>query len=42
MLRRIFGPRKDEIIGRSRKLRYKELVNLYFSSNIIRVIKSGR
>jgi hypothetical protein len=41
VLRRIFGPRRDEVIGEWRKLRNKELRNLY-SSSIIRIIKSRR
>ena len=39
-LRRIFGPKRDEVTGEWRKLHYEELINLYFSPNIIRVIKS--
>ena len=42
VLRRIFGPRKDEVTGEWRKLHNKELNDLYFSPNIIRVIKSRR
>jgi hypothetical protein len=40
MLRRIFGPKRDEVTGEWRKLHNKELHNLYFSPNIIRMIKS--
>ena len=40
VLRRIFGPRRDEVTGEWRKLHNKELNDLYSSSNIIRVIKS--
>jgi hypothetical protein len=40
MLRRIFGPKRDEILGGWRKLHDKELHNLYSSPNIIRMIKS--
>jgi hypothetical protein len=40
MLRRIFEPKRDEIIGGWRKLLNKELRNLYSSSNVIRMIKS--
>ena len=39
VLRRIFGPKRDEVTGEWRKLHNKELNDLY-SSNIIRVIKS--
>jgi hypothetical protein len=41
-LRRIFGPKKDEVTGDWRKLHNEELHNLYSSSNIIRIIKSRR
>jgi hypothetical protein len=36
MLRRIFGPKRDEVTGGWRKLHYEELNNLYFSPNIVR------
>jgi hypothetical protein len=44
VLKRIFGLKMDEIIGDWRKLHYKDLHNLYSSSNIpvIRMIKSNR
>jgi len=42
VLRRIFGTMRDEGIGKSRKLHNKELNDLYFSPNIMRVIKSRR
>jgi hypothetical protein len=42
MLRRIFGPRRDEVTGDWRKLHNEELHNLYSSPNIIRMIKSRR
>jgi hypothetical protein len=42
VLRRIFGPRRDEVMGDWRKLYNEELHNLYFSPNIIRMIKSRR
>jgi hypothetical protein len=37
---RIFGPKRDEETGEWRKLHNKKLNDLYFSPNIIRVIKS--
>ena len=40
VLRRIFGPRKDEVTGEWRTLHNVELNNLYSSPNIVRVIKS--
>jgi hypothetical protein len=42
LLRRIFGPKRDEVTEEWRKLRYEELHDLYFSPNIIRTIKSKR
>jgi hypothetical protein len=42
MLRRIFGPKRDEITGERRRLHNKERYALYSSQNIIRVIKSRR
>jgi hypothetical protein len=39
VLRRIFGPKRDEVTGERRKLHSGELRNLYSSSNIIRQIK---
>jgi hypothetical protein len=44
VLRRIFGPKRDEVTGerRWRRLHNKELYALYSSPNIIRVIKSRR
>jgi hypothetical protein len=39
VLRRIFGPERDEVTGEWRRLHKKELYALYFSLNIIRVIK---
>jgi hypothetical protein len=41
-LRRIFGPKRDEVTGVWRRLHKKELHAQYSSSNIIRVIKSRR
>jgi hypothetical protein len=42
MLRRIFGPKRDEVTGGWRKLHNEELLNLYSSPSIIRMIKSRR
>jgi hypothetical protein len=42
VLRRIFGPKRDEVTGNWRILHNGELHNLYFSPNIIRMIKSRR
>jgi hypothetical protein len=42
MLRRIFGPKWDEVRGEGRKLHNEELNNLYSSTSIVRVIKSRR
>jgi hypothetical protein len=40
VLRRIFGPKRDEVTGECRKLHSEELQDLYCSPNIIRQIKS--
>jgi hypothetical protein len=40
VLRRIFGPKSDEVTGGWRKLHSEELNNLYSSPNIVRVITS--
>jgi hypothetical protein len=40
VLRRIFGPKRDEVTGEWSKLRHEELKDLYSSPNIVRVIKS--
>ena len=42
VLRRIFGPRRDEVTGDWRRLHNEELNDLYTSPNIVRVIKSRR
>jgi len=42
VLRRIFGPRRDEVTGEWRKLHNEELNDLYCSPNIVRVIKWRR
>jgi hypothetical protein len=41
-LRRIFGPKRDEVTGERRKLHNEELRDLYSSPSIIRIIKSRR
>jgi hypothetical protein len=42
VLRRIFGPKRDEVTGEWRRLLNKELYALYSSPNITRVMKSRR
>jgi hypothetical protein len=42
VLRRIFGPRRDEVTGEWRKLHNEELYMLYSSPNIIRKIRPRR
>jgi hypothetical protein len=42
VLRRIFGPKRDEVAGEWRKLHNEELRNLYSSPDIIRQVKSRR
>jgi hypothetical protein len=42
VLRRIFGPKRDEVTGGFKKLHNEELHDLYSSPNIVRVIKSRR
>jgi hypothetical protein len=42
VLRRIFVPKRDEVTGGWRKLHNEELLNLYSSPSIIRIIKSRR
>jgi hypothetical protein len=39
VLRRIFGPKRDEVTGEWRKLHNEELHNLYSSPEIIRQVK---
>ena len=42
VLRRLFGPRRDEVTGDWRRLHNEDLNDLYSSLNILRVIKSRR
>jgi hypothetical protein len=39
VLRRVFGPKKDEVTGQWRKLHNEELSDLYSLPNIVRVVK---
>jgi hypothetical protein len=41
-LRRIFGPKREELAGGWRRLYNEELHNLYFSPNVIRMINSRK
>jgi len=41
-LRRMFGVKRDEVTGEWEKLHNEELNDLYFSPNILRLIKSRR
>jgi hypothetical protein len=42
VLRRIFGPKRDEVKGGWRKLHNEELRDLYSSPSIIRIVKARR
>jgi hypothetical protein len=42
VLRRIFGPKRDEVTGELKKLHNEELNDLYSLPNIVRVVKSRR
>ena len=42
VLRRVFGPNRDEVTGEWRKLHNEELNDLYSLPNIVRVVKSRR
>jgi hypothetical protein len=42
VLRRVFGPKRDEITGEWRKLHNEELRHLYSLPNIVRAVKSRR
>jgi hypothetical protein len=41
VLRRVFGPKRDEVIGEWRKLHNGELSDLYSLPNVVRVVKWG-
>jgi hypothetical protein len=40
VLRKIFGPKRDEVTGEWRRLHEEELSDLYYSPNVLGVIKS--
>ena len=42
VLRRVFGPKRDEVTEEWRKLHSEELSDLYLLPNIVRVVKSRR
>jgi len=42
VLRRVFGPKRDEVTGEGRKLPNEELSDLYSLPNILRVVKPRR
>jgi len=42
VLKRVFGPKKDEVTGDWRKLHNEELREIYSLPNIVRVVKSRR
>ena len=42
VLRRVFGPKTEEVTGEWRKLHNEELRDLYSLPNIVRVVKSRR
>ena len=42
VLRKVFGPKRDELTGEWRKLHNEELNDLYSLPNIVRVVKSRR
>ena len=42
VLRRVFGPKRNEVTGEWRKLHNEEMNNLYSLLNIVRVVKSRR
>ena len=42
VLRRVFGPKRDEVTGEWRKLHNEELSDLYSLPNIVQLVKSRR
>jgi hypothetical protein len=42
VLRRVFGPKRDEVTGEWRELHNEELNDLYSLPNIVRVVKTRR
>ena len=42
VLRRVFGPKRDEVTGERRELHNEELTDLHSLPNIVRVVKSRR
>jgi len=42
VLRRVFGPKRDELTGEWRKVHIEELRDLYSLTSIVRVVKSRR
>jgi hypothetical protein len=42
VLRKVFGPKRDDIIGKLRRLYNEELYHIYFSANFIEMIRSRR
>jgi hypothetical protein len=42
VLRKIFGPKREEVVGGWRTLHNEELPHFYFSPNIIKMIKSRK
>jgi hypothetical protein len=42
VLRRIFGPKRNEVTGEWRKLHNEELHDLYSSPSVIRIMKARR
>ena len=42
VLRKVFGPKRDEVMGKLRRLYNEELYDIYFSTNFIKVVQSRR